>query len=195
MAPYILAEYEQVKGEGQYPSYEDVISAVEQAAFQRAQDIWPGFEPGGVMPGAGQFGIGPLRKNDMSNDTTDSTPSGSYTFQKTISATGWQDLFNFTVRDNTLLAFAGFKFIEPTLRIIQMRIEIGDRRFPIWDLQEALSYDKFSIVLKEDQGAELIAPPRDRVLVRGYAISTGTQTVVPLGLHLFRNLAAVLTET
>jgi hypothetical protein len=192
--PFIIAEAEKVKGEGQYPEYEKVLRSVQNAAYNRGAEIWNGFQPGGMMPGANQYGVGPLRKNDMANDTSDSTPSGSYSFNKTFTTTGWQDLFNFTIRDNTIQAYAGLRFSDAVLHVSQLRVEIEDRRFPIWDIQEAFSYDKFSVVLKEDEGAELIAEPRERVLIRGYVETTGSQRIVPIGLHLFRNLNAVLTE-
>jgi hypothetical protein len=192
---YFLADLNQVKGENNMAPFESVMSAVEQAAFDRAKDIWPGFEPGGMMPGAKQFGVGPLRKNDMSADTSDSAPSGSYSFDHAVSSTGWADLFNFTVRDNTIIALAGFAFQDPTLNVSQLRVEVGDRSFPIWDLNIARSFANFALILKEDAGAELIAAARERVLVRGYWESTGNQRVTPIGLHLYRNLNAVLTET
>ena len=193
--PYIFAELQKVKGEGQYPEYEDVLKAVQDAAYARAGDIWEGYEPGGLTPGPKQFGVGPLRKNDMAGNTTDSTPSGSYTFTKAITATGWQDIFNYNVRDNMIHAFAGFSFTDQTLRVSQIRVEIGDRRYPIWDIQEAQLYNKFSLVLKEDEAKELIAAPSERVLIRIYAESTGSQRVVPVGLQLFRTANLVLTET
>lgn len=191
---YFLANLNQVKGENNLAQYENVLSSVERAAFARADDIWPGFTPGGMMPGANQFGVGPLRKNDMSGDTSDATPSGSYSFDHVATSTGWADLFNFTVRDNTLIAIAGFAFQDPTLNISQIRIEIGDRRFPIWDLNIARSFENFALILKEDEGAELIAAARERVLLRGYWETTGNQRVTPIGLNLYRNLNAVLQE-
>jgi len=193
--PYVIAELDKIKGEGAYPEYEDVLRAVQDAAFQRAGDIWDGYEPGGLMPGPRQFGIGPLRKNDMANDVTDSTPSGSYSFTKAIAATAWQDIFNYTCRDNMIQAFAGFAITDQTLRVTQIRVEIGDRRFPIWDIQEAQLFGRYGIILKEDEAKELIVNPQERVLVRIYAESTGAQRVVPIGLQLFRTANLVLTET
>jgi len=168
---------------------------VQNAALARAGEIWEGYEQGGLMPGPREYGIGPMRKNDMAGNTTDSTPSGSYSFTKTITATGWQDIFNYTVRDNMIHAFAGFNVQEDTLRIRQLRIEIGDRRFPIWDMNEAQMYDRFGIILKQDEGKELIANPQERVLIRIYADATGNQTVVPIGFSLFKTANLVLTET
>ncbi len=190
-----FADFNEVKGENNQPAFESVLTDLQSAAFARASEIWQGFSPGGMMPGADQFGVGPLRKNDMSKDTSDSVPSGSYSFDHVATSTGWADLFNFTVRDNTIIALAGFAFQDPVLNVTQLRMVVGDRSFPIWDLNEARSFNNFALILKIDQGAEVIAQARENVLIRGYWETTGNQRVVPIGLHLFRNLNAVLQET
>ena len=151
--------------------------------------------PGGLIPGQGQFVLGPLRKNDMAVDTADATPSGTYTFRKNITATGWQDVFNYNVRNDSIHAIAGFLISDDVLRITQLRLEIGQNRFPIWDIQEAQRYNKFAIILKTDQGGALVADPRTRMLVRLYAESVGFQRVVPLGFQLFRRADIMLSET
>lgn len=194
---YFVAQSDKVKGEGQYPEFQSVLQDVEAAAFSRASVIWPGWQPGGMFPGENRFGVGPLRKNDMAGDTTDSSPSGSYSYiVPAATSAAWRDLFRYTVRDQTMHAFAGFQFTDDVLRYLQLRIEIGDRLYPIIDIQSAMNFDKFNLVLKMDQGQELIAEPRQRVLIRGFAIAPfAAQRVVPIGLHLYRNLNAVLTET
>lgn len=194
--PFIIAPLSSVKGPGQYPEYQDALKSLQDSAFQQAKDLWDGAEPGGLLPGAKQFGIGPFRKNDMAGNTSDSAPSGTYTYNATITAANaWRDIFNYTVRNNMIHAFAGLAFTDDTLRAIQIRMEIGDRRFPIWDIQEAQIYGRFAVIFKEDQGKELIARPQERVLIRIYVESTGVQRVVPLGFQLFRTSNLVLTET
>lgn len=192
--PFIVAPLRLIKGEGQYPEYEDVLKAVQDAAFKVADEVWPGYESGGLTPSGRQYGIGPFRKNDMAGNTTDSTPSGSYSYTKTITATGWQDIFNYNVRDNMVHAFAGLAFTDPTLRVRQVRVEIAERRFPVWDIQEAQLMDKFALIFKQDKDKELIARPQERVLWRIEAESTGNQRIVPLGFQLFRTANLVLTE-
>ncbi len=190
--PYLIANLPKI-GLDEAPFRQSLVD-LQNTAFARASSVWDGFTPGGLTPGAKQFGIAPLRKNDMSGDTTDSTPSGSYSYIKSITATGWQDIFNFQVRKDQLLGFGGFSFTDDVLRVSQMRIEIQDRRFPIWDVQLAQNWQSFSLVFKTDEMKELIAEPNNRVLVRIYAESTGNQRVVPIGFTLYRNLNTILTE-
>jgi len=194
--PFIIAPLEDVKGLNNYPEYIAALRAVQDAAISRGQQTWGNSQvAGGLIPRDKQFGVGPFRKNDMAGDTTDSTPSGSYTFRINYTTTGWRDIFRYTVRNDMIHAFAGFLITDNGLNIMQLRLEIGSRLFPIWDIQEAQRYDKFAIILKTDQGAELVAEPKTRILLRGYVEATGIQRVVPLGLQLFRVADSVLTET
>lgn len=191
--PYFITDLKDIGFDG-HPEFRAVLSDLQLTAFDRAAKIWEGYTPGGITPGAKQFGVGPLRKNDMAGDTTDSTPSGSYTFNKTLASTGWVDLFNYTVRDQMLQGFGGFAFTDDVLRVTQLRMEIQDRRFPVWDLQLAQGWRNFGLVFKTDENKELIAEPGNRVLIRGYVESTGPQRVVPIGFQLYKNLNLVLTE-
>lgn len=193
---YFIAPMGRVLAEGQdYPEFRSVLKDLETEAFARASRIWPGWQPGGLFPGEKRYGVGPLRKNDMAGDTTDSARSGSYSFVVPSAAVGWQDILRFTVPENHIIAVGGYQFTDDALRFWQLRHEFGDKLFPIIDIQEAQNYDKFDLVIKMDKGSELIAEPHQRVLIRGYRGNTGTQRVVPIGLHLYRNLSDVIVET
>ena len=148
-----------------------------------------------MLPGENQFGICPLRQNEMANDVSATTLSGSYTYRKNVTATGWRSMFNYSTRKDVLHAFAGFKITDEILRILQFRFEIGDRLYPILDVQEAKDWGSFAILIKEDAGSELIAEPEKRVLIRAYFDTTGFQTLVPLGFQLYKRKDLVITET
>ena len=151
---WIIAPLDKVKGENNLPAFEDVMRDLQDAAIERAQEIWKGYEPGGLYPADGQFGICPLRQNEMASDTTAQALSGSYAFRKNITATGWRNMFNYSVRKDIIHAFAGFKIIDETMRILAFRFEIEDRLYPIIDVQEALDWGSFAIMFKEDKGKE-----------------------------------------
>ena len=191
---YFVVEEEKVRDRGQFPEFLNVLRDLESRSYSIAGQLWEGYSPGGLLPGNGQFGAGPMRKNDMARDTTDSQPSGSYTFNTRFGSVGWQDVFNYTVRNNQLHAFAGFKFTDDVLRVTQVRMEIGPTRFPVWDIQSAQNFDKYSLIFKTDEGKEMIARPTNRVLIRMYAESTGIQRIVPIGLSLFKDQDLVLEE-
>ncbi len=192
---YIIAPLDKIKGEGGFPEYASVLKDLQDAAIERAKQIWKGFDFGGLYPGDNQFGICPLRANEMAHDVTSTTLSGTYTFRKTFAATGWRNLFDYSVRDEIIHAFAGFMITDEINRVLETRFELGDRKYPILDLQEARGWGTFAIVFKEDKGKELIAQERTSVLFKVYADSIGVQTVVPLGFQLYKRKDLVITET
>jgi len=193
--PYIFAPLNLVKGENNYPEYADVLKAVQDAAINRAKSLWSGFSQGGLTPGDREFGIVPMRMNEMAADTTSTTLSGSYSFRKTYTAGGWRPIFNFTTREDTIHALAGFAFTDDVLRFSQIRWEIGDKKYPIIDLQLAQSFGNFALLLKEDAGKEIIIEQEQSVLVRGYCETSGPQRIVPIGFMLFKRKDLVISET
>lgn len=194
MAGYIIAPFDKVKGEGQWPEFNDVRKQVENAVRERAKTLWAGYVPGGVLPTGNQYGVGPIPKNEMAGDTSDSSLSGSYSFIKNIAA-GWQDIFNYNVSKDNIHGFAGFAVTDPVLRFSQFRMQVGDTLMPIVDLNEAQLYDRFAILLKTDVGKELVADPNTKVIVRIYGDTAGNQRVIPLGIRAYKSKDRVISET
>ena len=192
---YIIAPSGKVKGEGAFPEFADVLKSVQDAAIERAKSIWNGYEFGGIYPGNNQFGICPLRANEMAHDVSATTLSGTYSFRKTLTSGAWRTIFDYSVRTDIIHAFAGFAVTDEVLRLLSLRFEFSDRKYPILDIQEAKSWGSFAILFKEDSGNELIAQEETSVYIRGYVDSTGYQTVVPLGFQLYKRKDLVITET
>jgi len=193
---YIIAPLDKVKGENAFPEYADVLKSVQDAAITRAKTIWPGYNQGGLYPGDKEFGVCPLRANEMATDVSSTTLSGTYSFRKNIAtANVWRNIFSYTTRKDVIHAFAGFAITDEILRLLQLRFEVKDRLYPIIDVQEAQGWGSFAILFKEDAGKELIADEETRVLVKGYFESTGYQRIVPLGFQLYKRKDLVITET
>lgn len=191
---YTFAPMNQVKGENNFPEYVDVLKSVQDAGITRAKNLWGGFAQGGLTPGDKEFGIIPLRPNEMTTDVTATTASGSYSFRKTYTQGAWRPIFSYSAREDTIHAFAGFAFCDDVLRFSQIRWEIGDRKFPVMDLQLAQSFGNFALLFKEDVGKEILAEEEQTVLVRGYCESSGSQRVVPIGFMMFKRKDLVITE-
>ena len=96
---------------------------------------------------------------------------------------------------NFIHAFAGFMVTDEILRLLELRMELGDRKYPIVDVQEAKGWGRFAILFKEDVGGELIAQEESSVYLRGYVEATGYQTIVPLGYQLYKRKDLVLSES
>lgn len=192
---YVIGPLRLIKGEKDWPEFKAAMAELEQAAINRARQIWTGYSFGGINPKDGQFGIAPLRAREMAHDVTATTLSGTYSFRKNLGSTGWHTLFDYTSRKDVMHAFAGFAFTDEVLRVLEIRWEIGDRIYPIIDIQEAKNWGNFALIIKQDRGDPLIAEPETRVYIRGYVEATGYQTIVPLGFMLFKRKDLIITET
>lgn len=192
---YIIAPMRLVKGEGAYPEFAEVLKSVQDAAIARAKDIWKGYSQGGIYPGDNEFGICPMRAREMAHDVSSTTLSGTYSFRKNLGTAGWHTIFDYTVRKDVIHAFAGFMITDEVLRLLELRMEFGDRKFPILDIQEAKGWGAFAIIFKEDVGKELIAQEESSVYLRGYVEATGYQNIVPIGFQLYKRKDLVISET
>ena len=192
---FFIAPLQDVDGVQALPAYQAARSDLETAMRARAGVLWNGATPGGVFPTGDQYGMGPLRANDMAADTTDSARSGTYSFRKNFTGGAWRGLFNYTVPADFIHGFLGFLIAEDVLRILQFRMQLGQVLFPILDVQEAQRYDRFAIIFKADRGRELIADPKTAVTINGYLESSGFQRVVPLGISIYRRPDVVITQT
>jgi len=192
---YVIAPMRLVKGEGAYPEFAEVLRSVQDAAIARAKDIWKGYSQGGIYPGDNEFGICPMRAREMAKDVSSTTLSGTYSFKKNLGTTGWHTLFDYTVRKDIIHAFAGFAITDEVLRLLELRMEFGDRKFPILDIQEAKGWGSFAILFKEDVGKELIAQEESSVYLRGYVEATGYQNIVPIGFQLYKRKDLVISES
>ena len=122
---YFIAPAASVDGLNAMPAYQSVRTDLENAMRTRASTLWNGATPGGVFPTGDQFGMGPLRANDMANDVTDSARSGTYSFRKNLSGGAWRGLFSYTVPVDFIHGFLGFLIADDVLRILQFRMQLG----------------------------------------------------------------------
>lgn len=187
---YIIAPLEKVKVD--FPEFLNVMKQVEQVSIARGAVIWPGYKLGGLIPNDKEFGIGNMLPKDVLG-------AGTYTWTQTFSAPGsWTNIFSYSVPEDEIHAFAGFAISDPTLIFNQIRLEISDKKYPIWEIEEANLYEKaFAIIIKADPGNELIAQEETPILVRGYQErgTSGTQQrVIPIGINVYKRKDLVITE-
>jgi len=188
--PYVIAPLEKVKVD--YPEFMDVMKKVEQVSIARAVEIWPGYVLGGLIPGVKEFGIGNMLPKDVLG-------TGTYTWTQAYTAPGsWTNIFSYSVPEDEIHAFSGFAISDPTLIFNQIRLEISDKKYPIWEIEEANLYEKaFAMIIKADPGNELIAQEETPVLVRGYQErgTSGTeQRVIPIGINVYKRKDLVISE-
>lgn len=189
---FTIAPVEKVEGQGPLGEFQGAQRDLLQAAIDRGNEIFGGFDFGGIRPSNRQFGITQiLPKHVMS--------VGTITFNQSFTDPGsWTDIYNKALDEDLILGISGFRIPDPTLIFSQLRFEIEDRRFPIIDIEEAQAFaDGFDIFLNQDEGEEFIVEGESRFLLRGLqerGTSGRQQRVIPIGFELFKNKQLVITE-
>jgi len=178
---YVLCDYEYVKR--YFPEFESVLRKLEEDLIARANAKWSPLKYGGITPKSGEYGkstiIPSLFKDNAGNVLT--------TWEQEFTATGSQTILTGaasggTIYEDYMVGFVGFAFLDPVIRVTEIKMQISDKKLPRINLEEAYAYKKPAIVfeegfiLDEETGFELI----------GYVEATGLQRIKPIGIQLNR---------
>jgi len=178
---YIICDYEYVKR--YFPEFENVMKKLEEDLIARANAKWSPLKYGGVTPKAGEYGkstiIPSLFKDNAGNVLT--------TWEQEFTKTGSQTILTGaapggTIYEDYMVGFCGIAFLDPVLRVTEIRMQISDKKLPRINLEEAFAYKKPCIIfeegfiLDEETGFELL----------GYVEATGLQKIKLIGLQLNR---------
>lgn len=140
---------------------------------------------GDMFPKEGQFGITSILPDPF---------AGIDSFDQTFTTTTpfWTDIFNNTIPEDQIYGIGGLAFDAPLI-FNEVRVEIADTKFPRLNIEEAHTFERPSLLLKQGY----VALPEKSVVVRGKtdgAQSSATQRVVPLGYMLFNRIDDVIIE-
>ena len=191
---YFVAPLNKVKT--QFPEFAQAMAAVETSVRSRAEQIWGGYTFGGLQPGANQYGLANLVPRHMS------VPRGfgSWSFMQKFTAPGsWVNIFSYTVPIDQIHGIAGASFVGNSLLFNALRFQISDTVLPIFEIEEARSWDPLSgtaVVIKTDSGKELVAQEKVSIVLKGFQerLSSGfNQRVIPIGQMGYRSRDDLLT--
>lgn len=181
---YVVCELKKLKTE--YPEFVEATKKLQTKAIERAKEIWPGYTYGGLFPGPKQFGITTALPKFFGSTTT-----ALKTFRQNFTSTGWQDIFNLTVQEDVIIGGMGFAITSPTVNITELRMEIGDVKYPRINIEEMQCYDQPAVVFKQGWYAQ----EERSFLLRGYVEATGYQRVVPINSFvLYKKKDDVISE-
>jgi hypothetical protein len=190
---FVIAPADFVKGAGDYSEYRQILTDLQSTAFARAADIWKGYSPGGITPGARQFGVSTYRPRDIFG-------GGTATFVKSYGSQGsWGNIWSYSVPEDSIHALAGLAIPDPTLIFSAFKLQIEDKILPIINVEEAHSFSQgFRLLFKQDKGKEFVIPEEQSVLLRGFQernTRNRTQRIVPIGFVLNKNRDNMIRET
>ena len=190
---YVLCEYEAVKQE--FPEFNAVMEALHSSLIAKAEADWAPLkfdreQP--LSPRNGMFGettIIPALFNDI-------TGTRMVTWEQWFNATGSQTIMTGaapggTIYEDYKIGLIGLVFLDKAIRISEIKMQIGDKKLPRINIEEAFGYNKPAIVfeqgfiLDEETGFDLYA----------YVLTQGPQRIKLLGFQLNRVKDKLFTNT
>jgi len=182
---FLVCELDKVKEE--YPNYAQAANDVLEEGKGLANEHF-GMNFGGMFPGTEQYGM----TTALPKFFTGYAGSSLTTFRQDFDSSGWQDIFNMSsVTEDIILGGLGFAFTGSSVNITELRMEIGDTKYPRIDIEEINTYDQPAVVLEKGW----IGVEEESFKLRGYVESTGYQRTVPLeAFTLYKKKSDVITE-
>ena len=181
MYGFIICEYEEVKK--QFPEFREILESTRRALINKAVSDWAPLKYGGLTPKAGEFGESTIIPS-LFKDITGTT---LVTWDQWFNATGAQTILSGAAPGNTIyedykVGWVGIAFLDPVVRVSEIRWQIGDKKYPRVNIEECFAYEFPCIVfeegyiLDEETSFELIA----------YVLTQGPQRVKLIGTQVNR---------
>jgi len=183
MYGFVICEYEKVKKN--FPEFAAKMAELRAALIQKATAKWSPLTFGGLQPQAGQFGETTVMPELFNGLQAAYQPLP--TWYQWLNATGHQTVITGantggTIYEDYMIGLAGLAFLSKAIRVSEIRMQIGDKKIPRMNIEEAMAYNKPAIVfeqpfiLDEEEGFDLYA----------YVLTQGPQRIKLLGLQMNR---------
>jgi len=198
---FIICEYEKVK-EG-FPEFKRTLESLESSLRAKCAADWSPKTFGKLTPSTGQFGETTILPPLFRDQTMALASSGQMiTWDQWLTFTATEKEAGVgtagvgasktimtgssgsagTILEDYKVGLAGLAFLDKSIRISEIKMQISDRKLPRMNIEEAFAYNKPAIIfeegyiLDEETGFELVA----------YVLSEGPQRIKPLGLQMVR---------
>jgi len=178
---YVLCEYDKVKET--FPQFQTIMEKLKADLIAKAEADWAPLKYGGIDASAGQFSettIMPQLFADMSGTRLTTweqwfTSTGSQTILTGVGSGG-------TIPEDFKVGVVGLAFLDPVIRVSEIKMQISDKKLPRINIEEAFCYNKPAVIfeegfiLDEETGFELV----------GYILTQGPQRIKLIGTQLNR---------
>jgi len=184
---YVICEYESVKKE--FPEFRTTMDTLEANLIDMAVADWGIPRNKFTLKEGYKTTIIPALFQDISGNQMTS-------WDQWLTSTGHQRIISGaatgrTIAEDYKVGLAGLVFLDKTIRISEIKMQISDKKLPRINIEEAFDYNKPAIVfeegyiLNEEKGFELYA----------YVLTQGPQRIKLLGVQLNKVKDKVLTDT
>lgn len=178
----VLCDYSKVKEE--FPEFGNTLAKLEADLTALASADWGPLTYGGTKPKSGQFGkstIMPELFYGFGQVAPTLTTWNSY-----ATATGNRALQGGAnggnIYEDYKVGLAGFAFLDKVQRITEIKLQIGDRKFPRINLEEAFVYDKPAVIFETG----IMLDEETEYDLHGYVESIGDYKLMPIGIQMNR---------
>jgi hypothetical protein len=183
MYGYVICEYEKVNED--FPFFRQQMASLAERLKMKCLDDWSPLKYGGINPKAGEFGITTVMPEMFNGLQAAYQPLP--TWYQWFNATGHQTVIagagsGGTIPEDYKVGLAGIALLDKAIRITEIKMQIGDKKLPRINIEEAFAYNKPVIVfedtfiLDEETGFDLYA----------YVQTQGPQRLKLVGLQANR---------
>jgi hypothetical protein len=176
---YVITEYDKIREE--FPEFDSVMVQLETDLIAKAKKDWTGAY-GGMYPRADQFGKGtimPQLFRDISNTTMT-------TWDQWLTGTGHQTIMSGAnggnIYEDYKIGICGLAFLDKSIRIAEIRMQISDKKLPRINVEEAMAYEKPAIVFEE----AFLLDEKTGFDLYAYVLCQGPQRIKLIGLEVNR---------
>lgn len=176
-----ICEYEKVKEE--FPEFAETMHRLRTELIAKAVNDWDPLKYGGMAPTSGQFGECPI----MPELFLGQPGTQLVTWNQWFNATGHQTILlgnatGGTIPEDYKIGLAGLAFLDKSIRVSEIRLQVGDKKIGRINIEEAFVYNKPAIIFENG----LVCDEEEGFTLYAYVRSQGPQRIKLLGPQLNR---------
>ena len=178
----VICEYEKVKQE--FPEFQNSLVTLEAKLITLCMNDWDPLKYGGIYPKAGEFGKSTIMP-ELFVGFGQVAPTLA-TWSTYATALGNQGLMaganSLNIYEDYKIGLAGFAFLDKVQRITEIKLQIGDKKYPRINLEEAFVYNKPAVIFETG----IVVDEETEFDLHGYVESIGPYRICPLGIQMNR---------
>jgi len=182
---FVICEYSKVKAE--FPEFSDMMASLEVSLRNKASADWAPLSYGGTKPMAGQYGKTTVMPEMFVGFGGYGTGSQLATWNQLYTSTGNNVLIEGnssggSIPEDFKLGFAGLAFLDKAIKVSEIKLQIGDKKLPRINLEEARAYNQPCIIFENG----FVADEETGFELKGYVECRGYQRIKLIGMQLNR---------
>jgi len=182
---FVICEYSHVKAE--FPEFSSMMATLENALRLKADADWAPLTYGGIKPMAGQYGKTTIMPEMFVGFGGFGVGTQLVTWSQYYTALADRVLIEGnsaggSIPEDYKMGFAGIAFLDKAIKVSEIKLQIGDKKLPRINLEEARAYQQPCVIFENG----FIADEETGFELKGYVESLGYQRIKLIGMQLNR---------